>query len=316
MTNETTNTETATVPMSAIERQLAKLPKAYATREIIETKLVPNTPFQYGAVNIVYGLSSTGKSWQLAALLGKANVECAYIDVDGNNGKDLDDHCAKFDIPRYDLEDPILSEYIKKDLKCTSKSLLDIAATLMTHLATNPATEIVFVLDSLTALGEGQEINNAEKIAPLIYKIGALAKKLNCSIILVDHATPIRDPHTGQALTFKLEGNAEGKKRAVNCLCRYEALNINKPEMGGTFVVEKARGNHGIKIGAKYVISNSVSVTDAKGWFKPGKYKDMTKTEFSRLTKHHTWVREFQDKLFNIELVGKVTHLKVKIDDI
>ena len=168
------------------------------------------------------------------------------------------------------------------------------------------STKPIFILDSFSSMTDGVNINNSEDIAPVLYSFNRVAEEHNICLILIDHATRNIDRKDG----FKLEGNEGGKKRTTVTVNKYLPYDSKKPELGGLFLCERARGNlSGLKIGNKRDVP-SINISNALDWLKkryPDSLKDkISQTEFTTKTKNvnDKWVRDFQDKLFNQSLEG------------
>ena len=286
------------------------LPTGYD--EVSDLIRIGETNFLYGGLNLVYGLDGTGKSWQTTVALEDI-PDTIYLDLDGSNGKQFVKHCKKYNM-HYVKQDVI--EHGTAGKKLVDKVFKIIRRIIEHNRETNKEFRPVFVIDSLTSIGEGQEINNAEKIGPLLYAINNHASKLDYGLILIDHATELRD--MGEVRGFKLEGNAGGKRRATVTVSRYEASNVTKPALGGVFICERARGNSsGLIKGVKHLV-NKANTALAIEWVE--KYrpdwltKSISATEFANATKNppELWVKGFRDELFDSELVGRTTYYKYK----
>lgn len=274
------------------------LPKDVST--VVDLVRIPNTNFLIGGLNMVYGLSGSGKSWQVASAFTE-DCDSFYLDTDGTNGKAFASHCEAHDVG-----------YIKEDTirKVAGSSFIARCETLIELIAkaADPDKHTVIVLDSLTSIGEGTRINNAEDISPKLYSLNNLAAKLGICLVLIDHATRTD-------FGFKLEGNEEGKKRATVTTNRYEPSAPNKPEEGGVLTCERARGNaDGLKVGVTQAFGTVHTLNDAIAFIQKKGNSSITQTEFSRLTKHSRdlWVREFRGELFDITSTNNKTTLTLK----
>ncbi len=280
------------------------LPGGY--NEVEDLERIGTTPFIHNGLNLVYGIEGSGKSWQVASSL-KGIDDVVYIDTDGSNGKAFVNHCQAHNV-----------HYIKNAVveSMTGKSIADKVnhlIAIITEKAKKEGSNPVFILDSLTSIMEGAEINNAEKIAPVLYKINNYANTNGICIIIIDHATKNNDHQDG----FKLEGNAGGKKRTTVATHKYIPINPLRPEKGGIFKCEKARGNTGgLKVGDTIEVM-SITANDAIDWFKsednPNRNKfltdEFTKSEFTKITNHHRdrWIRQFRDDIFLSREDGRAT---------
>ncbi len=272
------------------------LPDGY--NDAIDLEAVDGTHFLFGGLSMVYGVDGSGKSWQTVALLSKVR-DVYYLDTDGSNGRLFKEHCDTHSV-----------EYINNRtvMAVDKKSVVLKTFTLVKQIcdAYKEAGDIgrpVFVVDSLSSIGEGQEINNAEKIAPLLYKINNLAEDYSCSIILIDHSTENSDLEDG----FKLEGNAGAKRRATVSISKYIPIDKKRPNIGGLFKCERIRANSsGIKIGDTIRVF-TMNAFDAMKWVIDKNLNECGKSEFTKATQHSKdiWIRDFIPEIFNINTVGE-----------
>ncbi len=271
------------------------MPDGYRT--IIPLKRVGLTPFMFGSLGLIYGMDGSGKSYQTAKLLKEAgkNVVKVFIDADGSTGKTFADWC---DTNGVEL---IIMSHLKMDVDGFDKMcmLKKVRSTIEFISDRIKDKKIIFVLDSLTAIGEGQKINNAEDISPLFYKINDTAKHTGNAIVLIDHATPIRDT-TGAEVNFRLEGNATAKRRPTSSVVRYEPAKRDEPKLGGTFTVERSRSDE-INIKDTFVIENGLDLNMAIEWVKAHLSEKFTQGQFSKATQNtkDKWVRQFKDEMFD-----------------
>jgi len=272
------------------------LPTGYD--EVIDLERIGETNFLYGGLNLLYGLEGSGKSWQTVIAL-KDIQDVVYLDCDGSNGKLFVDHCTENNL--HYVKQSVVEQVKAKDMvhKVLSLILQILNANRKNQVDFRP----VFIIDSLTSIGEGQEINNAEKIGPLMYLLNNHSANNNYGMILIDHATELRD--RGMVLGFKLEGNQGAKKRASVTTNRYVASNTNEPQNGGVFICERARGNADeLTKGTEHKL-NTANKAIALKWINDKKPEWLngdviTKTTVSRATKNtkDKWVRDFIDVIF------------------
>ncbi len=279
------------------------LPNGYD--EVEDLTRIGNTPFLYNGLNMLYGIEGSGKSWQTASSLKEID-DVVYIDTDGSNGKMFVNHCRANGVA-----------YIKNDTveKMDGKTIVIKIKTLIDLILSKreEGTKPIFVLDSLTSIMEGAEINNAEKIAPVLYSFNNYANTNGITIIIIDHSTRNSDHEDG----FKLEGNEGGKKRTTVTTSKYLPINPLRPEKGGVFKCERARGNTGgLRVGDTIEVM-SITADDAIEWFKSednssrNKFltDEFTRTQFTKITEHHRdrWIRQFRDDIFASRKDGRAT---------
>ena len=293
------------------------LPNGY--NKVKDLERVGETNFLYGGLNILYGMDGSGKSWQVVSSLGDIDLKeienIVYLDTDGSNGSLFVEHCYKHGL-HYINNDTIHSHHDGLDL--INKVMFMIVSIVKNGNKKYENFKPVFVIDSLTSIGEGRKINNAEDISPLLYKINNIAEKHNICIILIDHATELYS--NGEYKGFKLEGNSSAKRRTTVTINRYEPLETSDPKLGGIIVCERARGNiDGLSIGNIQKVFNKTKQL-ALEWIKQRQpewlKKDISKTEFSRATKHKkdSWVRDYFEDLFDKVVKDKTTYLRLEVE--
>ena len=280
--------------LAELEKLNKKLHLTIDTDEIADLCAVPETNFLFGGLNLIYAPDSYGKSWQLCVAVKNSLVTNFYLDTDGSNGKAFSDHCINnntFYVGATAIETNKGSNLFEK----TVTAINDIGETMK-------ELKIVIIIDSLTSLIEGIGINNAEDISEPLYNLNRLAAKYDAALILIDHATE----NTKHLNGFKLEGNAGAKRRTTVTVNRYLPIDPKKPEKGGTFVCERARGNiSDIAINSKHTV-HSVTIKEALKFmlkkFPELKTKGITQTHFTETTKNKNtlWLREYRDRLFVI----------------
>jgi len=291
------------------------LPEGY--NQVKDLIGIGETNFLCGGLNIFYGMDGSGKSWQIVKALGCENNNVrntVYLDTDGSNGLKFVKHCNKYGI-EYISSDAIHNYPDGEDI--FFKVLFLIRAITTSYKSQNKPYPPVFVIDSLSSIGEGREINNSEKISPLLYEINGIAEKHNICIILIDHATELW--HKGELVGFKLEGNASAKRRTTVTVNRYEPIDETQPHLGGTIICERARGNNcGLSVGDVQEVLNEQKNSSLE-WIIEKRpdwliKKEITKTEFSRATKHKKdlWVRKYASQIFDEVKKGKTTYFILK----
>lgn len=166
-------------------------PKAY---------LLKGTPFYSGTLNMLYGLSKSGKSRSLAELLVKANLHSGkktvvWLDKDYNIDDAILQLLTKFKHINYDV-DNLCDELLGKD----------------------SLNEYILVFDSLKDFSPlGLDSNqDAQKSMEYIRQF----TKLGATVILIAHATEnIKD---GKVTGFRIKGNSETIKSKCDCVYRFE----------------------------------------------------------------------------------------------
>ena len=278
---------------------------------------VTGTTFIYGGLNLVYGVEGAGKSHQLVKLLSKVAKTnyVIYFDTDGANGKNFVNHCRSNNV-HYMKQETIIP-YLKDETSTLLDASLRAIETLIKRKrGKNPDSKIVIVLDSFMSMAGGQEINNAEKVAPILYKLNHHAEKLDYCLIVVDHATKTFSKD-GKVHGFKLEGNEQGKLRTTVTASKYTPFSYSNPQKGGTFELVRTRGDRDgseTLIEVKGVETNTQPVNKKDRlveWLKSKKPKwleeGMTQRELTRATQTSKWVKESIGELFTKSKVGKAT---------
>ncbi len=285
------------------------LPTGYD--KVTNLERVGNTNFLYGGLNIIYGLEGSGKSWQVAAS-DFEDKDVVYIDTDGSNGTLFVEHCNRHNV-HYVSSDTVMlvgKEYVNnknKNKDHTQIPTVSKVRLIIENIITHNEKKYndfkpVFIIDSLSSVSEGAEINNSEKISPALYQMNSHAEEYGYCMILIDHAT-IKMNAKGIPSDFKLEGNEGGKKRTTVTTNKYSPIDPNKPELGGVFLCERARGNIcGLKKGDKCNVS-SATCRIALDWFSdrfPEVFdRDIKQSEFTAKTKNEKdkWIRDFKKDL-------------------
>jgi len=209
-----------------------------------ELKLIGKAPIFKGAVNLLYAPPGYGKTWNTASMLGQLAPEHKHvlIDSDGSNGIEFVDFCKRYGTTYINLHRAI--EIIDKKswgangVKSDLERVIDIIERM--------ADEVdLFIIDSFGSVNGSGEINNAEKVAPTLYRLNHLAEKYDIGILLIDHAT--MESRAKKMDAFKIEGNASGKKKACACVIKF--LPMGEADKGGEFIIEKSRNFNLLKPG-------------------------------------------------------------------
>lgn len=171
--------------------------------------LLKGTPFYCGTLNMVYGLSKSGKSRSLAELLINANLNnnektVVWLDKDYNIDEYMLKVLAEFKHSNHNV-DTLCKELLKKDS-------LD---------------EYILVFDSLKDFSEfGLDSNkDAQNTMEYIRQF----TKLGATVILIAHATEIIKD--GKVIGFKVQGNSETIKSKCDCVFRFEVTESKKYEI-------------------------------------------------------------------------------------
>lgn len=276
---------------------------------------ISNTPFFYGGLNIVYGKAGSGKSWQLAKLISKTNDEAiiVYLDSDGSNGGKFVNHCKSNNI----IYASIGKELIK-DIEWNSLSNLKKVIVAMNKIHSRINCRIIFIIDSLSSILEGADINNSQNISPILYKLNNKAEELDCSIVIVDHSTNKTDLRDGKIVDFKIEGNESAKLRATCSVCKYIPFDYNSPDIGGKFIVERSRDQDLVKKSSEYNVENIDPNLIAYEWFKEKiGFDEITKSTLTSKTKNKKdlWLRDYIKKMFTSSQDGNKTTMKLLKED-
>ncbi len=303
--------------------------------KVTDLERVGNTNFLYGGLNIVYGLEGSGKSWQIVASDFGDN-EVIYLDTDGSNGTLFAKHCEDHDVHYIDsstimdLNKAFIDNYneqrdknfVHGQLTTFQKVFILLVSLVDNYRYKNHKSYMnkklskpVFIMDSFSSMSEGAKINNSEDISNMLYPFNHVAERLGICLILIDHATRNSERDHG----FKLEGNEGGKKRTTVTVNKYLPTYPNEPELGGSFLCERARGNlSGLKIGDSANVS-SVNISNALAWLEKRYPKalddEISKTDFTKKTRNEKdkWVRAFEGELFNKKSEGEGIRKKVML---
>ncbi len=271
--------------MSAIDniewlQYYKKPPKAY---------LLSGTPFYIGALNILYGLSKSGKSRSLAELLiesqSSKNKTIVWLDKDYN----IDSHILKL------LES---FKYANNDVDKLCSKLLDLPSL----------KEYILVFDSLKDFSEyGLDSNSdAQKSMEYIREF----TKLGATVILIAHATMVRD-NDGKNNGFKIQGNSETIQSKCDCVFRFEQktskLNIEDQEVKFTvrsFIPERMRISNAstkeVSLYDKNDLTNCIHKLIDEN-------EEMTKRELIKKFSStiSNVINDLEDEAYTVELVGK-----------
>ncbi len=301
------------------------LPAGYD--KVADLKRVAKTNFLNGGLNIVYGLDGSGKSWQIVTS-DFGDYEVVYLDTDGSNGTAFVDHCKSNNVNYINSEtivninkdfiDNFNNKYDKNIEYDTSTTFIKVFVILIELAygykdAYKNKDKLVFIMDSFSSMAEGAKINNAEDVSPMLYQFNQVAEQLNICLVLIDHATKNRE----QVSEFKLEGNEGAKRRTTVTINKYLPIDPYKPEQGGSFLCERARGNSdGLKIGNLYNASSTIS--HALGWLEkklPELFdgEEISKSDFTSKTKNESdkWIRPLSHEFFTKRIDGNGTKEKV-----
>ena len=217
---------------------------------------VGKAPIFFDSLALIYAPDGYGKSWQSASLLGTMSNDSTwviYLDADGSNGKKFAQHCRSKGV-----------EYVSvANVDSNEKTGLKKIKSIISNISKQSDKNMVFIVDSLTSLNDGGRINNAEDISPILYDINEFAQQTGHAIVVIDHATR-RYGDDGTVRGFKLEGNEGGKKRPTSSVLRYEPTNVDKPQLGGTFTVERSRDADKFKLGDEFLIKGAKGVIGSK----------------------------------------------------
>lgn len=292
--------------LAELESLNKKLHLTIDADEIDDLCAVSETNFLFGGLNLIYAPDSYGKSWQLCIAVKNSCVNNFYLDTDGSNGKAFVEHCHNNNV--YYVKADSIDVIPGKDLFEKTIKTIDKIGNTMKELKN------VIIIDSLTSLMEGAGINNAEDISDPLYNLNRLAAKYNAALILIDHATE-GDTYEDK---FKLEGNAGAKRRTTVTVHRYIPTDKKKPEKGGTFICERARGNtSNISIGSRHIVQ-STTVEDALNFmllkFPKLKKNGITQSDATYQTRHNNnqWVRDYFDLIFDSTKKSRTTILTLK----
>lgn len=225
---------------------------------------VGSVPFFYASLGIAYGVEGSGKSWQIVELLGKNtddNVLTIHLDTDGANGGKFIAHCKKYGVTYINFNN--IKKIPLRNGKCLNKAdirkanKLNLVELFIKALASKrKKNSLIVIVDSLSSIGNGIAINQAQDISPVLYGLDLVGQQTSASIIVIDHTT-LKTDNEGNMIGFKLEGNAGAKKRTTTSTVRYEPRDANSPQDGGIFTVERSRDADCFTIGDKFKVKGA-----------------------------------------------------------
>lgn len=146
------------------------------------------TDFIYGGLNLIKGFTEVDKAYQLVKLLGESseNVDITYLDADEAKDENFVKHCDSNCV--FYATRMTASLYCKENTATWLDAILDMIETFIEDTKKDePDCKLVLVLDSMSSIGEGQEIKNDENVSPLLYKLSHHAQELDYCLILIDH---------------------------------------------------------------------------------------------------------------------------------
>ena len=214
-----------------------------------ELEPLGSAPIFKGGLALIYAPSGYGKSWSTASLLGQRSPDHKhlFIDSDGSNGMEFVRHCEANGVSYINLD-----RAIELKLKKAPGGLTLETIDWCIDIIEETADEVdCFIIDSFGSVNGGGEINNAEKVAPILYRLNAIADKRECAIVLIDHATKGR---SNKSSDYKIEGNESGKRKACSSVLKYVPNDTTRADLGGVFIVEKSRDYSAFKTGDRFVI--------------------------------------------------------------
>ena len=146
------------------------------------------TDFIYGGLNLIKGFTEVDKAYQLVKLLGESseNVDITYLDADIAKDENFVKHCDSnytFYATRMTA-----SLYCKDNTAKWLDAILDMVETFIEDTKEDePDCKLVFVLDSMSSISEGQEIKNDEDVSTLLCRLSHHAQEFDYCLILIDN---------------------------------------------------------------------------------------------------------------------------------
>jgi len=291
------------------------------TSMVVDLEILNGTPFCFGAVNIVYGVQNYGKTYQTLELVSRAfaneksirEINAFYLSNDGSMSKNLVSYCRNRAITPMDLDS--ISNQTE-----TEASATDIITKVSTA-SRNSGRKTVFIIDSLSSFLGDIDINSSQQVGNAISILNSCAKINDCCLIVIDHATVIRDKNI--VIGCKIEGNESGKLKYTATASVYEPFDVSNPSFGGTFTVTRSRVQDSVKNGTEFVVKNEseprskeaidrlLSLKVFKNNFKDNMIL-LSKFTKSTQNKKDLWIRDYKDVIFDTILIDGATYLKAK----
>jgi hypothetical protein len=168
-------------------------------------KLIPitGTPFYIGALNLLYGLSKSGKSHSLAELLHSADLQgktVVWLDKDYNINPETLKLLSQF-------------KHVNENVDKLCEELLQLSSL----------QDFILVFDSLKDFSEDLDTNtDAQKAMQHIRQF----TKLGATVIVIAHGTEKRT-NEGKVIGFKIKGNSETIQSKCDCIIRFEKKESN-----------------------------------------------------------------------------------------
>jgi len=284
------------------------LPSGYNSAEYF-TQL-GDTPFAANALNLVFAPQGAGKSYATVNMCG-LNPEMeriAYLDFDENSAS-FRDHCNSQNVEYVNMS------YIgKPNLKAKkdSKWPIELPERLLTVILALRAGDTV-IIDSLSSMVPEMDSMNTN-VSKYMYSLASIAKKYKLCIVVIDHATIIRDK-LGKEVDFKIEGSQSGKLKATAAACRYDAAKQLDKKAGGTFTVVRSRLDT-VNVQQQFKIGKTRTVSDAIAFLVSRKLdKDITQSDFTKATcnTRDLWVRGFVGIIYEADLIERTTYLRYRV---
>ena len=102
--------------------------------EITDLYVVPETNFLFGGLNLIYGTSESGKSWQTSTAIKNSNCNNYYLDTDGSNGQQFVEHCINNNVDYISAEaiDDFLTSGTATDLWYKIQEIIKYISETMT----------------------------------------------------------------------------------------------------------------------------------------------------------------------------------------
>lgn len=182
---------------------------------------IEETPFYYGSLNMVYGLSKSGKSRTLAELLVDANIHksdktVVWLDKD------------------YNVDESTL--ILLSNFKHVNHNVDDLCSKLLELPSLN---DYILIFDSLKDFSIYGLDSNAD--AQRSMESIRHYTQLGATVILIAHAT-IKFSEDAKEKGFKIQGNSETISSKCDCVFKFEVSKSDKHDITvRSFVPEKMR---------------------------------------------------------------------------
>lgn len=205
--------------------------KGSVSGEAVDQDRLEGTLLLSNALNLLYGPAGYGKSYTSVEMAAKSGVPVLFVDLDSNNSQ-FAAHCKKHGveylsilnpqgIPRAVRDEDGRMTFIKRhEAGYTSKAMCaDDLQVIETLCELNQGK--IIIIDSFSDIYDGDEQNGPIAVQNFMRYLGRLAIRTNNTLLVLEHATYIRDK-SGKKTGFKIEGNESGKIKKTACVLRID----------------------------------------------------------------------------------------------